>query len=125
MAKMNSLVLVALPLFFLHTLEEYFFNFIETDASIGWLANMFDVSRTNAYWTVQVLVYVYLLLLIYNPARKIMYVPLGVIFVVEIHHIWETVTQWNYASGFWTSIPLVILGAVFWKALLAKHAKQN
>lgn len=111
---------ISVFVFLLHTLEEYFFGFIETDASIKMLSNIFDVSRASAYWIVQVLMAIYLLLLVfYRPAKKMWYLLLGIIFIVEVSHFWETLTG-GYAPGFWTAIPLVILGMFFWREFLLK-----
>ena len=117
--RLRQYTLIALPLFFLHILEEHYFNFIQTDASIGWLSDLFNISRSNAYWTVQVLLAVFLLLLILaRPMRKIWYVVLGIIFIVELSHMWKALVSRSYDPGFWTAIPLVILGALFWRELL-------
>lgn len=123
--KLQRYTIIALPLFFLHTLEEYYFGFIETDISIRWLSSIFDVSRASAHWTVQVLVAMYLLSLVFfRPARKVWYFILGIIFVVEIHHLWETLTS-GYAPGFWTAIPLVMLGVLFWRELLITKTHEQ
>lgn len=120
--KFQNYTITALPLFFLHTLEEYYFNFINTDALIGWLANMFDVSRTSTYWTVQILLYAFLLwLLLSRPASKAWYVILGIILAVELGHLWEALIGGSYVPGFVTAVPLVVLGVIFWKELLKKR----
>lgn len=121
MNRIQKITLISVFFFLLHTLEEYYFNFIETDASIGWLANVFDVSRLSAYWTVQILLYAFLLwLLLARPVNKVWYVILGIVFVVEVHHLWETLTG-GYAPGFWTAIPLVVFGVIYWRELLRKR----
>lgn len=119
--SLRNYTIIALPLFILHVLEEYLFNFINTDASIGWLSDLFDISRSNAYWTVQIIAGVFLVWLIFaRPVSKIWYVVLDVFFIVEISHIWETIARGTYSPGFWTAIPLVVLGVLFWRELLTK-----
>ncbi|OGD69916.1 hypothetical protein A3D09_03410 [Candidatus Collierbacteria bacterium RIFCSPHIGHO2_02_FULL_49_10] len=120
--QLRQYTLIALPFFVLHMLEEYLFDFIETDASIGWLANMFDVSRTSAYWSVQILLYAFLLWMIFaRPVSKAWYVILGIIFAVELTHLWEALVGGAYVPGFWTAIPLVVLGVLFWKELFRRE----
>ena len=119
--KLRNYTLVALPLFILHTLEEYYFNFINTDKSIGWLADILNISRAGAYWTVQILLFAFLLwLLFHRPANKFWSIVLGIIFAVELSHLWKALVSGSYAPGFWTAIPLVVLGVLFWKELLMK-----
>ena len=87
-----------------------------------WLANIFNVSQTSAYWTLQMLLFAFLLwLLFYQPTNKFWSVVLGIIFAVELTHLWEALASGSYAPGFWTAIPLVILGVLFWKVLIKNY----
>lgn len=50
----------------------------------------------------------------------------GLIFIVEIHHLLHALLIRNYYPGLITSIPLLVLGYVYWRELIKEfYAQKN
>lgn len=117
--KLKTILLLSIPLFALHGLEEYTFKFYILDPSFGWVGNIFDTTPATVFLVEQVLGLLLLILTIYKP-HKVLLVIVGLIFIIEVSHPIIAVSSHLYA-GLLTSIPLIILGVLYWKNFLSRE----
>ena len=117
--KLKTILLISIPLFGLHALEEYIFKFYLLDPSFAWVGNIFNYTPATVFLVEQVLGLFLILLTIYKP-RKILLVIIGLIFIVEISHPIIAIFSHLYA-GLLTSIPLIVVGILYWKNLLSRE----
>ncbi len=54
--------------------------------------------------------------------RLRMMAVLGVVYIVELHHVAQAVIEWSYYPGLITAIPPVIIGFFFWRELKKIYA---
>lgn len=122
--KLKTLFFISIPFFIAHGLEELMNGFYNIDWSVkimfGFLNEMTVPQAT--FWVFQIMLWlaliVFALLISGEKWRlRLMFLP-GIIFVVELHHIWKTMSSLDYYPGVITAIPLAIIGFLFWKELL-------
>src|SRR3989344_2731076 len=117
--KLKTILLLSIPLFALHALEEYFFKFYLFDPSFAWVGKIFNYTPATVFLAEQALGLLLLLLTFYKP-RKILLVIVGLIFVIEVSHPIIAIYSYQYA-GLLTSIPLIVLGILYWKNFLSRE----
>jgi hypothetical protein len=117
--KLKTILLISIPLFALHGLEEYFFKFYLLDPSFAWVGNIFNYTPATIFLAEQVLGLFLLLLTIYKP-HKVLLVIVGLIFIIEVSHPMIAIFSHLYA-GLFTSIPLIFLGILYWKNFLSRE----
>ena len=129
--KLKTLFYISIPFFIAHGLEELFNGFYNVDWStklvFGFLSEMPVPQAT--FWVFQIMLWLALTifaLLISNEKWRLglMFLP-GIIFIVELHHPWSAVISWDYYPGLISSIPLVIIGFLFWKELLNNYKNHE
>ena len=74
------------------------------------------------FWVFQIMLWLALIVFAFLISSekwrlRLMFLP-GIIFIVELHHPWSAITSWDYYPGLITSIPVLIVGFLFWKELL-------
>lgn len=128
--KLKTIFYISIPVFIAHGLEEFFNNFYNIDWStklvFGFLNGMSVPQAT--FLVFQIMLWLALIVFAFLIASekwrlRLMLLP-GIIFLVELHHPWSVITSLGYYPGAITSIPLLILGFLFWKELL-KNLRQN
>ncbi len=117
--KLKPLVLLSIPLFALHALEEYSYNFYLLDPSFKWIGDSVGYSPQTIFLIEQVLITIFLLVTFYKP-RKFFLIIVGLILIFEISHPIIALASHQYA-GLLTSIPLIVLGTVYWKHFLSRE----
>lgn len=125
--KLKIVFLIAIPTFILHGLEEIFTGFYNTDSQVEfWLGGLNSLPTPQAtFILLQVaialmLVIGYLLLLGPKWQLRVMFIP-GVIFIYELHHLYEAIAVGSYYPGLITALFLYVIGFFFWKELLKTH----
>ena len=118
-SKLKTILIFSIPLFFLHALEEYFFKFYLLDPSFKWIGEIFNYTPANIFWVEQALGLLLLVITIYKP-KKILLFIVGIIFIVEVSHPMIAIFSHLYA-GLATSIPLILLGILYWKNLFTRE----
>jgi len=129
--KLKTLFYISIPLFVAHGLEEIFNGFYNVDWStklvFGFLYEMPVPQAT--FWVFQIMLWLALIIfaLLISSEKwrlRLMFIP-GIIFIVELHHLWSAITSWSYYPGLVTSIPVLIIGFLFWKELLNNSKKHE
>ena len=114
---MKKLISITSVLFTLHTIEEAVTSFWKTDASVLISANVLHLDPGVFYWLAQLVLYVILLHLILLPLKKYMrvfYKIIGLILVLEFHHLWAAISVGTYTSGLYTGTLLGLLSIYYW-----------
>ncbi|MBI4086738.1 HXXEE domain-containing protein [Candidatus Kaiserbacteria bacterium] len=127
--KLQKLFLVAIPLFVAHGLEEIFTGFALVNSHVtfvfGWLTALPTMQAVFTTFQVTIwllLIVAYLLILGSRWQIRVMTV-LGIIFVYELHHVYEAVAVGGYAPGLITAFALYAIGFFFWRELI-KHYRN-
>jgi len=129
--KLKNLFLLSIPFFIAHGLEEYFNGFYNIDWStklvFGFLNEMSVPQAT--FLVFQIMLWLALIVFAFLIASekwrlRLMFFP-GIIFIVELHHPWSVIQSWSYYPGAIISIPLLIIGFLFWKELLKNYKGQK
>ena len=128
--KLKTIFFISIPFFIAHGLEEFFNSFYNIDWStkivFGFLNEMSVPQATFLVFQIMLwLALIVFALLISNEKwrLRLMLLP-GIIFLVELHHPWSVIASLDYYPGAITSIPLLIIGFLFWKELL-KNFKSH
>ncbi len=129
--KLKNIFYISIPVFIAHGLEEFFNDFYNIDWStklvFGFLNEMSMPQAT--FLVFQIMLWLALIVFAFLIASekwrlRLMFLP-GIIFIVELHHIWTAITTWSYYPGLITSIPLLIIGGLFWKELLKNYKQEK
>lgn len=125
--KLKNIFALSIPVFVAHGLEEYFNNFYNVDWSTKFVFGFMEtMSVPQATFLVfQIMLWLALIVIAFLISNekwrlRLMLLP-GIIFIIELHHIWTAVKMWGYYSGLITAIPLTIIGFLFWKELLKNY----
>jgi len=112
-------------------MEEYYTNFHNIDPTFNKLYEPFHniVSASAAFFIFQLVVLI-LLAVIYwirmsGKQIKWIMVIVGLLYIVELQHIIETIQQKHYYPGLITSFALIGLGAVYWVKLYKELKKHD
>lgn len=122
--KLKTIFYISIPVFIAHGLEEIFNGFYNVDWSTKLVFGfLYEMSVPQATFLVfQIMLWLTLIIIAFLIANekwrlRLMFLP-GIIFIVELHHPWSAIESLGYYPGVITSIPLIILGFLFWKELL-------
>lgn len=122
--KLKTIFVISIPVFIAHGLEEIFSNFYNIDWStkivFGFLNEMSVPQATFIVFQIMMwlALMVFAFLIVSEQWRlRLLFLP-GIIFIVELHHIWNALGAGSYYPGVITAIPLTIIGFFFWKELL-------
>jgi len=125
--KLKTIFYISIPVFIAHGLEEIlngFYNFDwSTKIVFGFLNGMSLPQATFVVFQIMLWLALIIFAFLITSEKwrlRLMFLP-GIIFIVELHHPWSAITSWGYYPGVITSIPLVILGFLFWKELLSNY----
>ena len=128
--KLKNLFYISIPLFIIHGLEEIFNGFYNVDWStklvFGFLNGMPVPQAT--FWVFQIMLWLALIVFAFLITSekwrlRLMLIP-GIIFIVELHHPWSAIISWDYYPGLISSIPVLVVGFLFWKELV-KNLKNH
>lgn len=122
--KLKTIFIISIPFFIAHGLEEIFNNFYNIDWSVkiifGFLNEMSVPQAT--FIVFQIMIWLAFMVFAFLIASekwrlRLMFLP-GIIFIIELHHIWKALEAWNYYPGVITAISLTIIGFFFWRELI-------
>ena len=114
--NLKTILLISIPLFALHGLEEYFSQFYLLDPSFGWIGGIANTTSKTVFLIEQALGLLLLLITFYKP-HKVLLIAVGVVFVIELSHPIFAALSHVYA-GLLTSIPLIVLGFLYVRRFL-------
>ncbi len=122
--KLKTIFGLSIPLFVLHGIEEYRTGFYKVDELVQFISRPFlEMSgHQTMFITLQVMFWLLLivsfLLVASERWRFRIMVVFGLVYVLELQHIWKAVTSWNYYPGLITAFLFPIVGYFFWKELI-------
>lgn len=115
---------LSIPLFILHGIEEFRTGFYEADAVSEFIFRPLERMNEHEvmFITFQVMFWLLLvvafLMTISEGWRLRMMFVLGVIYVVELHHVWKALAVGGYYPGLYTALLFPIVGFFFWRELI-------
>ena len=122
---------ISIPLFIAHGIEEYMTGFVHEDASFAFVFRRILELPTaeSAFLVFQIMVWLLLIVsaLLISGAkwqRRLLAIP-GVLYVLETHHLFETIIRQSYYPGSVTAIAFPVLGFFFWKEYAHASAFNN
>ena len=122
--KLKKLFYISIPLFVTHGLEELFNGFYNLDWSTKFaFGSLYEMPVQQAtFWVFQIILWLALVVFAFLITSekwrlRLMILP-GVIYIVELHHIWKALVSWSYYPGAITAPVFLIVGFLFWKELL-------
>jgi hypothetical protein len=118
-SKLKTILKVSILFFVLHALEEYLFKFYLIDPSFAQVGKIFNYTPGIIFIAEQIFGLALLLITIYKP-HKILLVIVGLVFIIEVSHPIIAIVS-NVYAGLLTSIPLILLGILYWKNLLTRE----
>ena len=110
MVNQRSIVVLAVFLFFLHAIEEYATGFPTTDSSVLWLSGLINLTSLTVWLSIQVAVFVFLLVLYRFPSQRFLWIVLLVVIVSELSHLLFALREHAYYPGLFTALLLLSLG---------------
>ena len=123
--SIKTLWLLAIPLFALHAIEEYFFSFPSQDPLIKLFSAYLHLDTLSIFFILQIFLGILLIVPLFVGFKRWWNLIIGIILVSELEHIAMSVSLREYYPGFYTSIFLVILGIFFWRELLKTKTHVN
>ena len=122
--KLKTIFAISIPFFIAHGLEEYFTGFYNMDNISKFVFRPFETMTIMQATFLLFQIMFWLLLIIYfllitneKWRLRLMIIP-GLIYILELNHLWEALSLGGYYPGAITSIPLIILGFIFWKEFI-------
>ena len=119
MTKTHILIFAAV-LFLAHAVEECLWGFDRTDTIIQWVSNAVSIPTVAVWLVVQVVVFIFLLVIYLfqdNPKTKVLWLVLFIITLVELSHPFSALTHQAYTPGLITSLLFIPLGWLVYKQL--------
>lgn len=119
---------LSIPLFVLHGIEEYRAGFYQVDELYQFVFRPFlEMQGSQATFIVFQIMFWFLLstsfLLIASERWRLgTMIIIGLVYILELEHIWKTVISWSYYPGLITALPLYVVGFFLWKELLRVHS---
>lgn len=122
---------LSIPLFILHGIEEFRTGFYEADALSEFIFRPLErmsehevmfITFQIMFWLLLVVAF---LMTISERWRLRMMSVLGVVYIVELHHIWTAFALGSYYPGLITALLFPIVGYFFWKELIMIYKLSN
>jgi len=122
--KLKTIFYISIPVFIAHGLEEIFNGFYNVDWSFKFMFGFLETMSVPqaTFITFQVMIWIAFIVFAFLIASekwrlRLLILP-GIIYIIELHHIWKALESWSYYPGVITSIAFPIIGFLFWKELL-------
>ncbi len=128
--KIKTLVLLSMPVFAIHGTEEYLTGFYQTDSVSKWAFSIFEpmtsLQATFLLFQIGIGVLLATSYILLKGGRAVLYLAtfLGLIFILEIHHVVKTISVMGYYPGIASALLIYILGFFYWKELI-KNWRNN
>ncbi|KKW22594.1 MAG: hypothetical protein A2W52_02485 [Candidatus Taylorbacteria bacterium RIFCSPHIGHO2_02_49_25] len=130
--KLKVVFGLSIPLFILHGIEEYRTGFYNVDKLYQFIFRPFSEMSGNQvmFITFQIMLWLLLvvsfLLVASERWRLRMIAVLGVVYILELQHIWKAVVSWSYHPGLITALAFPVIGFFFWRELIkSRNMAQN
>lgn len=122
---------LSIPLFILHGIEEIRTGFYEANAVNEFIFRPLErmsehevmfITFQIMFWLLLVVAF---LMTISERWRLRMMFVLGVVYIVELHHVWKAIVVGGYYPGLYTSLLFPVVGFFFWKELVKIYKLLN
>jgi|SRR3989344_7663765 len=125
----RKLIHLAVPIFFIHFLEELYFSFYKLDTFILFLAKYVGLDVYILYILIQLILFLFLaiILILIIMHKNIEYGSfiIGILLVFEASHIIPAIISKSYYPGLFSGCLLFILGIWYWyKFIKIKMVEQ-
>ncbi len=123
--RLKILFLISIPVFFAHSIEEYYNNMYNVDSTFRYVYSVFQSMSIYQTSFIQLSVMIWLILiisflLIYSNKWHLRFMLLlGIIYVLELHHIVKAIVILDYYPGVVTSSMFLIIGIYYWKEIIS------
>lgn len=105
-----------------HTIEEYVTQLWNFDPFIIAFSQYFQLNPAIVYLVIQVLalllIFTVLMLAFRDVFNKFLGIVLGLVFLLELLHPYNSIIQGGYYPGLYSGMLLVIVGYFYWKELI-------
>ena len=117
--KIQKIIFVSTFIFFAHSVEEYLTNFPNIDWSVLSFAKLLNITPLLTWLIIQIVLFAFLIFSQLFILKKSVPWWFALIFtgimLIELSHIYFTITRRLYYPGFYTSLAFPILGFYFFQ----------
>lgn len=125
--RLKRIFLITLFLIYVHGIEEILTGFSNVDSFMVFGAGVFNTSSELFYWVTHSILWVLLPILYVLINKKIfariLFSLFGIIFIVELHHIYKALEWKSYYPGLITSLMYPIIGIFYYTELIKDWRK--
>ena len=123
---MSKLIVISIPLFLIHAVEEYLTGFYNGDETISFLGTTLGMSPLSIFILLQIFLFAVILVVLLRKSRirKIGLIVFGLILLLELSHPVSSLIGGQYTPGLYTSVPIIIIG-VFYIFLLFRSFTEK
>lgn len=109
---MNKLILISIPLFLIHAIEEYSTGFYNSDNTIVFLGKVSNIDPVLIFFLLQILLVAFLVFLLASKGRlrKTGVIIFGLVLLLELSHPVAGLIQGSYVPGLYTSLLILAIG---------------
>ncbi len=121
---MKQLVIIAIPFFLIHALEEFVREYYLTDSVFSFLGEAMDISPAFSFLLVQLA----LVLLLFAGVffmHRLLFISIGIVFVIELSHVYVAIRDLTLVPGFLTALPLILIGVLYWRGLFRAFFQRS
>ena len=128
---LRSIFFLSIPIFIVHGIEEYVMGFTKIDPIFRFIFQpVLSMSTDQGTFLVfQIMLWLLLivsaLLLLGEKWQRRLFIIPGIFYIVEVHHLIETIMRQSYYPGSLTAIAFPVLAFFFWKEYLHASTSHN
>lgn len=121
--KLKLITSIAAIAMLLHTVEEYITKLWNYDHFILNYSHRLQLNPMTLFFWIQGLVFVLIFFVLFLEVRKkyniFLGIILGLVFLLELLHPYNSIMIMGYYSGLYTGIVLIVVGYFYWKELIS------
>lgn len=123
--RIKSLLLLSIPIFVAHEIEEWVFEFWNMDNTTLAVAKYFDNIPQSVFivWNFAFLLSLIFVALLVRGGKWTWFmlcIP-GLIFIYELNHVIKAISVGGYYPGLYTSLIFPVIGFLYWKELFRSY----
>jgi len=126
--KLKNILSLAILLFIVHGLEEYFTGFYHIDPSIQAVFGKLGFSLASTFLFFQIVLWLLLilgfLLVKKNIWPKTILVVVGLIMFYELYHIYKAIMVGGYYPGLYTALIFPVVEYFYWREFIRNYKKS-
>lgn len=119
--KLKNLSLLCIPIFIVHSLEEYFVGFYNINSFYRSFSNPQMAFLIIVVISFNLLMIISYILIQKNIGGLILPTLVGLVLIYELIHIYEAIKVGGYYPGLYTGIIFPFLGYLYWRELIRNY----